>query len=453
MFIHWGLYAIPAGTWEGEEHDGIGEWIMAHADIPVEDYEKLAPQFNPVKFDADQWAKLAADAGMKYLVITSKHHDGFCLFDTKATDWDVMDATPFKRDILKELKEACDRHGVKFCTYYSILDWHHPAQDINKDGEHNYWNNTVIEDRRAEYKEYMKKHLTELVENYEIGVLWFDGGWMDWWGPEDGKEIYDFLWDLDPHLVINNRAAGGDAEGEMGDYLTPEQWIPSEDMGKDWESCMTMNDTWGYKANDDNWKSTESLLFGLLDIVSKGGNFLLNVGPTDEGLIPEASIDRLTGMGEWLAVNGEAVYGTTAWKIQKEGPNMVKVRDSYRDDEEEETENDEEIDEENDEGDEEEEGDDEDEYEEEMIEVEYTSEDFLFTMNEDVIYAICLNWPDDGTLTVKSLGLDNLPDHEIGNVSLLGSDSELEWTQEADGLNVELPADRPCDYAYVLKIK
>ena len=294
MFIHWGLYAVPAGVWKGKQIGGIGEWIMARARIPVEDYETLVPQFNPVRFDADAWAKLAADAGMKYMVITSKHHDGFCLWDSKLTDYDIM-ATPFKRDILKELAAACKKHGVRFCFYHSIMDWHHPDQKANF----------------PKYHPYLKGQVRELLTNYgPIGVMWFDGEWIKQWDRQKGRELQAFCRSLQPRLVVNNRV--GKRQRDDGDYGTPEQRIPARGLGYDWETCMTMNNTWGFKKHDHNWKTTTDLLRKLVDIASKGGNFLLNVGPTAEGLIPQPSVQRLGEMGAWLKVNGESIYGTDA---------------------------------------------------------------------------------------------------------------------------------------------
>jgi len=297
MFIHWGVYAVPAGVYKGKEVGGGGEWIMDKAKIPVSEYETFAKQFDPTKFDATEWVRIAKDAGMTYMVITSKHHDGFCMWDSKHTEYDIIDATPFARDPLKELAEACRKAGITFCFYHSIMDWHHP-------------------DAKAlgfpTYREHLKAQVKELITGYgPLGILWFDGEWIKDWDEAKGADLYTFCRTLQPSLMVNNRV--GKRKTTDGDYETPEQNIPAGAIkGRLWETCMTMNNTWGFKANDQSWKSTSDLIRKLIDIASKGGNFLLNVGPTAEGLIPEPSITRLKAVGRWLKHNGGAIYGTTA---------------------------------------------------------------------------------------------------------------------------------------------
>ena len=317
MFIHWGLYSVPAGEWKGATNHA--EWIRTTAKIPLEDYNKFVPQFNPVNFNAEAWVQMAKDAGMKYITITTKHHDGFCLWDSRQTDFDVM-STPFKRDILKELAEACRKiGGIKLCFYHSIMDWHHP--DYNERREWEKDRPTDGTDRKK-YITYLKNQLKELVTNYgDIGVLWFDGEWEGFWSHEDGKDLYNYLHGLKPGIIINNRIdkgrsgmAGMTSEGDyVGDFGTPEQEIPETGFpGVDWESCMTMNDNWGYNKADKNFKSTKDLLQKLADIASKGGNFLLNIGPKADGTFPQESIDRLKAISNWMNVNGESIYGTSA---------------------------------------------------------------------------------------------------------------------------------------------
>jgi alpha-L-fucosidase len=322
LFIHWGLYAVPAGEWNGKTN--YGEWIRNNAHIPLPVYDKFLSQFNPVKFDADAWVRMAKAAGMKYIVITSKHHDGFALFDSKVSDFDVM-ATPFKRDILKELAEACRKAGgLRLCFYHSIMDWHHPDYLPRRDWETDRPAAGANFDR---YIQYMKAQLKELITNYgPIGVLWFDGEWENTWTEAYGRDLYRYVRGLQPDIIINNRVgasrsgmAGFSQDKESaGDFGTPEQQIPATGLpGLDWETCMTMNDNWGYNSRDKNFKSVRTILRMLADIASKGGNYLLNVGPTAEGVFPPESVERLKEIGAWMAVNGESIYGTQASPFKK----------------------------------------------------------------------------------------------------------------------------------------
>jgi alpha-L-fucosidase len=320
MFIHWGLYAIPAGEWGGgTDH---AEWIRTTARIPVAKYEEFRAQWNPSKFDADAWARIAKDAGVQYVTITTKHHDGFCLFDSAYTDWDVM-STPFHRDVMKELSDAVGKQGLHMCWYHSIMDWHHPDYLPRRDWEKDRTTEGASFDR---YVEYLHHQVTELLTKYgPIGVMWFDGEWESTWNHAHGKALYELCRNLQPNVIVNNRVdvgrsgmAGMTSDGEFcGDFGTPEQEVPATGFpGVDWESCMTMNDHWGYNAHDKNFKSTRELVRTLVDIASKGGNFLLNVGPTAEGLIPPESVERLAAMGRWMKVNGDAIYGTQASPIE-----------------------------------------------------------------------------------------------------------------------------------------
>lgn len=316
MFIHWGLYAIPAGEWDGKTD--YGEWIRHSARIPLETYDMFRKQFNPVKFDAGEWVRIAHDAGMKYIVITSKHHDGFCMFDTEETGFNIMN-TPFGRDIMKELATACRKYGIKLCFYYSIMDWHHPDYLPRRDWETGRGTDSADFDL---YVSYMKKELKELLTQYgEIGVLWFDGEWEATWNDKYGKEIYSYVRSLQPGIIINNRVGAGrlDMEGMTkegafgGDFGTPEQQIPPTGLpGTDWETCMTMNDHWGYNKANTVYKSAKELIRTLTDIASKGGNYLLNVGPSDKGTFPKQAVSRLKEIGRWMSVNGESIYGTAA---------------------------------------------------------------------------------------------------------------------------------------------
>jgi len=338
MFIHWGIYSTLGGVWKGEQVKlQPAEWTMQAKHVPDAEYSQIAANFNPVKFNAREWAALAKRAGMKYLVITSKHHDGFCLFDSKLTNYDIMDATPFQRDVIKELAEACAAEGIRFGVYYSQLDWHFAEKPVARATIPNF-------DR---YLEYMKGQLEELLTGYgPFGSLFFDGDWMPQWNNVLGREIEAWCRRFQPHLVINDRLSKRPTSIQLaallklpyrvpvppvGDYATPEQSIPGYLPPCDWESNMTMNTSWGYKSFDNNWKSTADLIRKLVDIASKGGNFLLNVGPTGEGVIPQPSVERLEAIGKWMQVNGEAIYGTGAGPLQnlKWGRSTQKAGNIY----------------------------------------------------------------------------------------------------------------------------
>ncbi len=400
MFISWGLYAIPAGTWQGKQIPGVGEWIMHWSAIPIPEYEKLAGQFNPVKFNADEWVKIARDAGMKYIVITSKHHDGFCLWDSKVSDYDVIDRSPYQFDILRALADACERQSIRLCFYHSIMDWHHPDAQAPFFPKYN--------DRKASnpnfpryIENYLKPQLRELLTGYgNIGVLWFDGEWVKDYTSEMGKDIYNYVRNLKPDIIINNRVDKGrmgrrglTRKGDFaGDFGTPEQEIPDTGLpGVDWESCMTMNDTWGYKSYDNNWKSTETLIHNLIDIASKGGNFLLNVGPTAEGLIPAASVERLKAMGAWMKLNSEAIYGTTVSPFEK--PDWGR-----------------------------------------------------FTAKPGKLYAHVFDWPQSGRLTLPALS------GTVTGATLLADHSSLKFEQTNRGVAITLPTTAPDTIASVIAI-
>ena len=315
MFIHWGLYSVPAGTWKGKVYPGAAEWLMYSAQIPVKDYEPLQQQFNPVNFDAKKIVGAAKAAGMKYIVITSKHHEGFAMYPSAEGTWNIGH-TQFKRDPLKELSDECKRQGIKFCTYHSIMDWHHP-DFIPKE---KFDKRDVSHADYERYDKVMRAQLKEIITRYDPAVMWFDGEWQSSWTHDRGVALYNYCRSLKPDIIINNRVDNSRAgmngmstgASAVGDFGTPEQEIPANGIKDDWESCMTMNGSWGFHANDTNWKSVDTLIFNAVDCASKGGNYLLNVGPTSLGEIPPASIERLNGVGAWLKDNSEALYGTQA---------------------------------------------------------------------------------------------------------------------------------------------
>jgi alpha-L-fucosidase len=391
MFIHWGIYAVPAGTWQGQRVTNSGaEWIMNRGRIPVAEYRKFATQFNPTNFNAKEWVQLAKDAGMKYLVITAKHHDGFAMYHSQASKFNIYDATPFKRDPLKELANACREAGIKLGFYYSqAQDWNHPggAAAGSRTGQpvintRNHWDAA----QEGSMDEYIDKiavpQVRELLSNYGDIAVW-------WWDTPVGMtsaraERFLPLLKLQPQLISNNRL---DREKLTGDFSTPEQKIPDTGVpGQDWETCMTINRTWGYRSYDDNWKSAETLIRNLVDIASKGGNYLVNIGPDSRGDIPLPSIERLKEMGAWMKANGEAIYGTTASPFTNLGWGRCTMKQ---------------------------------------------------TGAETTLYLHVFDWPTNGKLLVPALNND------IESAVLLASQKKLSVQQTAPGISITLPAAAP----------
>lgn len=307
MFIHWGVFAVPAGIHHGTRVRGYSEWMVRTAKIPMAEYRSYANQFDPSKYDPDDWAQLAQDAGMKYIVITSKHHDGFALFPSDVTDWDVEDATPYGRDLIGPLAKATRERGLKFGTYFSqAQDWMHPGGAKAGTTPDNGWDPA----QNGDFGQFLDKisvpQVRELLTRYQPDILWWDTPYS--MTPEFSRKFLPLL-AAHPRMITNNRLGGG----VPGDTETPEQYVPATGFpDRDWETCMTMNNHFGYYSGDENYKSTEALLRHLIDIASKGGNFLLNIGPRADGSIPEPQIERLREIGLWLSKNGESIYGTSA---------------------------------------------------------------------------------------------------------------------------------------------
>lgn len=397
MFIHWGLYSVPAGVYK--DRTDYAEWLMESAHVPVDEYEKYRDGFNPVKFDPDAWAKMAHDAGMKYVVITTKHHDGFALFDSKAGPYNIM-STPYKKDIMRELATAVRKEGLTMCWYHSIMDWHHPDYFPAR-----AWNPRAGKQKTLDaYNEYLRKQVSELLTNYgPIGVMWFDGEWERSWNDHYGKPLYELCRTLQPNVIVNNRVSnsreGGmeDAtSGGVGDFTTPEQYIPPTGLpGIDWETCMTMNNNWGYNSHDQHWKSSEVLVKNLVDVVSKGGNYLLNIGPKADGTFPDEAVSRLHDIGEWMKVNSEAIYGTEA----SEFDSLPWGRSTTK-----------------------------------------------FHPDSTTLYFHVFDWPKDGRLVIPGLA------SEVQSASVLGADGKAEAKQEGPNVVISLPAVAASTMPVVVKL-
>jgi alpha-L-fucosidase len=309
MFIHFGVYSQLGGEFKGQKMPGkYSEWIAANLEIPREEYAEIIKDFNPAQFDADLIVRTAKGAGMKYLVITSKHHDGFCLWDSKYTDFDVG-STPFKgRDILAELSKACKAHGIKFGLYYSVLDWNHPTQvpSLQKKTPNWRWGRTFLADRgkgsdKQTYVTYQKNQLLELIEKYDPSILWFDGEWVEWWTVADGIDLYNSLRTASSHVIMNNRV--GKRKAFEADFVCKEQRHFDAAFPKHWEACYTMNKSWGYKKDDSDWKDAATVYEKLKDVNMKGGNLLLNVGPDGNGVVQDEAVAILLEAGKLLEAN------------------------------------------------------------------------------------------------------------------------------------------------------
>lgn len=315
LFVHWGLYSVLAGEWQGQRMDYIGEWIMSRFRIPIAEYEVTASHFNPQGFDADEWVQLAKKAGMRYIVYTAKHHEGFAMYHSQCDRYNIVDATPFGRDPLMELTDACARADMKLGLYYSQdLDWHEPDGGCPPPGFNNNfgmswgndWDfpNREAKDYASYFEKKVKPQVRELLTHYgTIGLIWFDTPVSI--SAQQSDELYQMVHELQPDCLVNTRIGNGLGDyGSMGDNQAPEAKVSGV-----WETPATLNDTWGYKYFDNNWKSPAATLSVLIGLAEKNVNYLLNIGPQPDGLLPQASVQILSEIGKWMEHNGEAVHG------------------------------------------------------------------------------------------------------------------------------------------------
>jgi alpha-L-fucosidase len=415
MFIHWGVYSMYGGVYKGyQQARGDAAWIENRCKIPVAEYRENARQFNPVNYNPEAWVKMAKDAGMKYLIITAKHHDGFALFDSKASNWNVSDATAYGKDLLKPLAEACHKNGIKLGFYYSqAVDWTNPgasaARRLMKEG----WPNpdsakidqfTKVHDGHwdpiqltSTFDEYIDKiavpQVKELLTNYgKVSILWWD--YATQMKTVSGAEKLKSLLALQPGIITNDRLH----PDFHGDTKTPEQGIPDRDAvdSQNWETCMTMNGSWGYKSYDHNWKSSEMLIRNLVKIVARGGNYLLNIGPKPDGTFPPECVERLQEIGQWMKVNGEAIYDSEAGHLP-----ALKWG-------------------------------------------ECTQKEIK---GRTIIYLSVFDWPKDGHLEVP--GLEN----PVSSAKLLADGTKLKIVQSKGKVTISVPATAPDAIASVIKLE
>jgi len=415
MFIHWGVYSMYGGVYKGyNQARGDAAWIENRCKIPVAEYRENARNFNPVNYNPEEWVKMAKDAGMKYLIITAKHHDGFALFDSKASDWNVVNSTVYGKDLLKPLADACHKYGIKLGFYYSqAVDWTNPgasaARRLMKEGwpnpdsaridqytkEHDgHWDPIQLTSTFDKYiDDVAVPQVKELLTNYgKVSILWWD--YATQMKTVSGAEKLQNILALQPGIITNDRLH----PDFHGDAKTPEQAIPDRDAvdGQNWETCMTMNGSWGYKSYDQNWKSSETLIRNLIRIAARGGNYLLNIGPKPDGTFPPECVDRLKDIGQWMKVNGEAIYGTQAGSLPQ------------------------------------------------LKWGEYTQKEEKGTT---VLYLSVFNWPKDGKLEIPDLNND------VISARLLATGARLKTSRMGDRLIIDIPAEAPDHIASVIRIE
>lgn len=435
MFIHWGLYSQAGGIWqdtriENSPYPGprVAEWLMSTFRIPRAEYQQLANTFKPNKSFAENFAQLAKDAGMKYVVITSKHHDGFALYDSAVSEYDIVDATPYQGDLIKELYDACLSQGIEFGVYYSHgNDWFDGTDgnyaNVKKQNDKlgiythaqgkNLWDpssNTHAEYLNSKAYPQIKELLTLLPK---LRLIWFDGN-----GLITEKQAFDFYklaYEINPNVLVSRRVGY-----QFGDYLDAgDNVIPSasEKINKQWETVGTTNNSWGFKPYDDDWKSTKELLYYFIDIISKGGNYLLNIGPDGNGNVPQESARHLTEMGQWVSTNSDAIFGTTRWDISYEGASETLLSGTGH-------------------------------REKTGFNRQFTHKDFWITAKQNKVYAMSLAPPQD-KVKIVSLRKDK---GTISAVRLLGSTEQLSWKQTDQALEIDASNWRKTENGFAVEV-
>ncbi len=434
MFIHFGAYSKLGGVWKGVKikppayrESLLGEWIMYAAQIPRIEYREMAKTFDPEGFNAEEWVKMAKEAGMRYIVAMAKHHEGFAMYHSKVSDYNIYDLTPFKRDPIEELYNACLKFGIRFGLYYShSIDWMDGGDagvaqakkenpDILDSAAANTWDPSPVS-----YNDYIKNkalpQMRELLTKFpNLIEIWYD--YPRYMNLRQSFQFYKLAYDIQPKCLINSRVGNG-----LGDILTAgdnEIPVTVNCRYKAWETPGTMNDTWGYKSYDHDWKSVDEMIFWLVDIASKGGNYLLNVGPDGNGVFPPESIKILKGIGAWMKINGEAIYGTTRWTTMKEGPNTLEMKST-------------------------------DDRKQEGFHNVFTPEDYWFTKKGNNVYVISLATPVNNKLRIKSLYPHR---SQIKNITILGEGRALKWIAKGGKIEIAIPADIKTKVSgFVLKV-
>lgn len=429
LFIHWGLYSRAGGQWKGSwvategpwKGKGFTEFLQLQGQIPIKEYEEFARGFRPEAFDAHRWAQIARDAGMRYLVFTAKHHEGFAMYRSASSPFNIVDHSGFGRDPVAELAAACRRHGLMFGVYYSLgRDWHDPDAPTNwptKGGRSNTWDypNEDAKDFASYFRRKVLSQIRELMSNYgPISILWFDT--PEGISAEQSQELRDLVRTLQPACLVNDRVGN-----KKGDFETLEQKVSGEIIREPWEACATLGKNWGFHERDRAWKSPEQIVRLLTDVVAKNGNLLFNVGPKGDGTFPEGSAEHLKQVGDWLAVNGAAIYGAKAWTLFGESPApetaAAKSSESTAG------------------------GTHADTLRDEIS--RSTAPDLRFTLGSDgALYLLARSWQEP-TVVSSTLGSGRAGARRVKGVTLLGSPETIRWEQSPERLQITFPARRP----------